>query len=128
MEDPYAVEIEPEVRLWLANLSVRDYLNAEDIVDRLVSFPTTLGEPYSRHLGGPVRGLRFSLGHDREAVRIPYWLGPGRRIILLTVFRESRQREAAEVDRALRAQAVCAAEHGPAHEEFARIIEEERDR
>ncbi|WP_455360140.1 type II toxin-antitoxin system RelE/ParE family toxin [Streptomyces sp. SYSU K21746] len=128
MEDPFVVEIEPEVRLWLANLSDRDYLAVEDVVDRLVRNATTLGEPYSRHLGGPVRELRFNLGNDRDAVRIPYWLGPGRRIILLTVFRKSRQREVAEVARAQRAQAVCEAEHEPAHEEYTRIIKEEKPR
>jgi hypothetical protein len=33
-------------------------------------------------------------------------------------------REEAEVKRALLAKQVCAAEHGPAHEEFVRIVEE----
>ncbi|MGW7288258.1 type II toxin-antitoxin system RelE/ParE family toxin [Streptomyces sp. NPDC054847] len=128
MEDPYAVEIEPEVRLWLANLPARDYLIVEHIVVRLACNATTLGEPYSRHLGGRVRELRFDLGHNRDAVRLPYWLAPGRRIVLLTVFRKNRQREDAEVARARRAQAVCQAEHEPAHEEFTRVITEGRSR
>lgn len=85
---------------------------------------TTLGEPYSRHLGGPVRELRFDLGNDRDAMRIPYWLAPGRRIILLTVFRKSRQREVSEVARAKRAQVICEAEHESAHEEYTRIAKE----
>ncbi|MEV4329514.1 type II toxin-antitoxin system RelE/ParE family toxin [Streptomyces sp. NPDC049597] len=126
MEDPYVVEIEREVRLWLANLSPRDYLNVEDIVERLVDSPTTLGEPYSRHLGGAVRELRFDLGNDRDAIRIPYWLAPGRRIILLTVFRKSKLRESSEVARAKRAQATCAAQHEPAHEEYTRIFNKEQ--
>ncbi|MDG9692744.1 type II toxin-antitoxin system RelE/ParE family toxin [Streptomyces sp. DH17] len=74
-------------------------------------FPT-LGEPYSRHLGGKLRELRFEL--DGEAVRIPYWLAPGQRIVLLTVFRKTRMREAAEVERAHQAQKVCEAEHARA--------------
>ncbi|MEV0307788.1 type II toxin-antitoxin system RelE/ParE family toxin [Nonomuraea fuscirosea] len=71
--------------------------------------PTTLGEPYSRHLGGKLRELRFEL--DGEAVRIPYWLAPERRIVLLTVFRKTKMREASDVDRAHQAQKVCEAEH-----------------
>lgn len=71
--------------------------------------PTTLGEPYSRHLGGKLRELRFEL--DGESVRIPYWLAPGQRIVLLTVFRKTRMREAAEVERAHQAQKVWEAEH-----------------
>jgi hypothetical protein len=124
MKDRFVVEIEPEVRLWLANLPVRDYLNVEAVVERLVCNATTLGEPYSRHLGGPVRELRFDLGNDRHAMRIPYWLAPGRRIILLTVFRKDRQREVSEVARAKRAQVICEAEHKPAHEEYTRIFKE----
>ncbi|GFH72705.1 hypothetical protein Sdia_34730 [Streptomyces diastaticus subsp. diastaticus] len=61
-------------------------------------------------LGGKLRELRFEL--DGEAVRIPYWVTPGQRIVLLTVFREARMREAAEVERAHKAQKVCEAEHG----------------
>ncbi|NWF28459.1 type II toxin-antitoxin system RelE/ParE family toxin [Streptomyces sp. PKU-EA00015] len=128
MEDPYVVEIEPEVRLWLANLPERDYLIVEHLVGRLACNATTLGEPYSRHLGDRLSELRFDLGHNRDAVRLPYRLAPGRRIILLTVFRKSRQREAAEVERAQRAQAVCQAEHEPAHEEYIRVITEGRSR
>ena len=44
--------------------------------------------------------------------------------VLLTVFRKTRMREDAEVRRAKLAQKACEAEHGPAHEEFIRIIEE----
>ncbi|MGW0603387.1 type II toxin-antitoxin system RelE/ParE family toxin [Streptomyces sp. NPDC002640] len=81
----------------------------EDKADRLLNAPTTLGEPYSRHLGGKLRELRFAV--DGEAVRIPYWLAPGQRIVLLTVFRKTRMREVAEAQRAHQAQKVCEAEH-----------------
>ncbi|MGC5342356.1 type II toxin-antitoxin system RelE/ParE family toxin [Streptomyces sp. DT171] len=118
MNDPFAVELEPEVRLWLMNLSRRDYLTVEHVTDRLLADPTNFGEPYSRHLGDGVRELRFCLGSSRSATRIPYWLAPGRRIVLLTVFRKTRQRENAEVARAKRVKAQCEAEHGPAHDEF----------
>ncbi|MEU2392040.1 type II toxin-antitoxin system RelE/ParE family toxin [Streptomyces sp. NPDC007369] len=122
MNDPYAVEIEPEVRLWLMNLPDGDYRVAEHAVGLLLDAPTTLGEPYSRHLGDGVRELRFFLGHDREAVRVAYRLAPGRRIVLLTVFRKTRQREAAEVRRAKHAGKVCGAEHGPALDVYTRDV------
>src|SRR6516165_6651362 len=67
------------------------------------------GEPYTRHLGGKVRELRFHLLAQQP--RITYWLAPGRRIILLTVFRKTRSAEVAEVARALQAQKTCEAEH-----------------
>ena len=92
------IEVEPEVRDWLELLPFRLYRRAEDKADRLLAEPTTLGEPYSRHLGGRLRELRMVL--DGDAVRIPYWLAPDRRIVLLTVFRKTRMREAAEVERA----------------------------
>ncbi|MEQ4715221.1 helix-turn-helix domain-containing protein [Nonomuraea sp. B19D2] len=41
-------------------------------------------------------------GASPEAVRITYWIAPGRRIILLTVFRKQRMRETAEIERAVR--------------------------
>lgn len=58
-------------------------------------------------------------------MRVTYWLAPGRRIVLLTVFRKTRMREEAEVKRAKQAQVLCEAEHGPAHEEFTRDFREE---
>lgn len=64
--------------------------------------------PYTRHLGGKVRELRFHLLAQRP--RITYWLAPSRRIILLTVFRKTRNAEEAEVARALQAQKTCEAE------------------
>ncbi|MCX2926669.1 type II toxin-antitoxin system RelE/ParE family toxin [Streptomyces sp. NEAU-W12] len=118
MTERWEIEIEPEVRDWLELLSFRLYRRVEDKTDRLLDEPTTLGEPYSRHLGGKLRELRFEL--DGEAVRIPYWLAPGQRIVLLTVFRKTRMREAAEVERAHQAQKVCEAEHGHAQYTYER--------
>ena len=57
-------------------------------------------------------------------MRITYWLTPNRTAVLLTVFRKTKMREEAEVRRAKLAQKICEAEHGPAHQEFIRIIEE----
>jgi hypothetical protein len=48
---------------------------------------------------------------EREQIRISYFIAPSRRIVLLTVFRKTRQREQAEIDRAWRAMQVCMCEH-----------------
>ncbi|WP_330330562.1 type II toxin-antitoxin system RelE/ParE family toxin [Streptomyces sp. NBC_00536] len=118
--DDFDIEIEPEVRLWLMNLSDADYRAAEHAAVRLSTDATTLGEPHSRYLGNGVRELRFDIGPSRDAVRISYWLAPGRRVVLLTVFRKTRQRDDAEVARAKLAKAVCEAQHEPAHDVFSR--------
>jgi len=112
MGDRYDVELEPEVRRWLDTLPLPAYRTVEYHADRLAASPTTLGEPYSKHLRGAVRELRFHLG--RSAWRVTYWLAPQRRIVLLTVFRKSRGRETSEVERAIAAQRVCEDEHQPA--------------
>ncbi|SER04962.1 Phage derived protein Gp49-like [Streptomyces sp. yr375] len=112
---------EPVVRQWLELLPDPQYDKAERAADLLAAQPTTLGEPYARHLGGKVRELRFTM--DGSAVRITYWLAPERRIVLLTVFRKTRQREEAEVERAQQAQKVCEAEHGPAEHHYDRTKE-----
>ncbi|GAA1908605.1 hypothetical protein GCM10009716_18160 [Streptomyces sodiiphilus] len=54
---------------------------------------------------------------------VPYWFAPGRRIVLLTVFRKTRMREAAEVERAQQAQKICEAEHGQAQHTYDRVRE-----
>ncbi|MCC3769124.1 type II toxin-antitoxin system RelE/ParE family toxin [Streptomyces sp. UNOC14_S4] len=121
MSRPWQIEIEPEVRQWLELLPDAHYDKAERAADMLAADPTTLGEPYSRHLGGKVRELRFTL--DGNAVRVTYWLAPARRIVLLTVFRKTRQHEAAEVERAQQAQKVCEADHDPAEHGYDRTEE-----
>ncbi|MCK9894217.1 type II toxin-antitoxin system RelE/ParE family toxin [Frankia sp. AgB32] len=67
-----------------------------------------LGEPYTRQLDGKLRELRFHLGG--QAVRVTYWIAPGRRVVLLTMFAKTRMREAGEVFRARRALARCLTE------------------
>jgi hypothetical protein len=118
MASLYEVEIEPEVRSWLANLSDRDFGRVDFLVGLLTEHAEDLGEPYTRHLGGKVRELRFHL--LRRQTRLTYWLAPGRRVILLTVFRKTRGAETAEVARALHAQSICEAEHAKAHQLFDR--------
>nr|WP_280421572.1 type II toxin-antitoxin system RelE/ParE family toxin [Nocardia carnea] len=80
----------------------------------------TLGEPWSRNLGEKLRELRFHL-HPLE-MRVTYWLAPGRRVILLTVFRKTKMRETAEVDRAKLLRKVCEAEHSHARSSFNREV------
>ncbi|MDQ8704550.1 type II toxin-antitoxin system RelE/ParE family toxin [Streptomyces sp. LHD-70] len=120
MTQLYAVEIEPEVRDWLEALPARHFLKIDEYVGLLAEHATTLGEPFARHLGDGVRELRPTL--DGAAIRITCWLTPHRTAVLLTVFRKTRMREDAEVERAKRAQKICAAEHGPAHDDFVRVI------
>lgn len=122
----YSIEIEPEVRLWLENIPAHHYKQAERVADLLAEQPTTLDEPHSRHLGGKLRELRFRLGDAHQ--RITYWLAPGRRVVLLTVFRKTKMREQAEVDRAHAAQRLCEAEHEAAaeHDLYSRNLKENR--
>src|SRR6202795_3954236 len=101
----YEVEIEPEVRSWLASLSDRDFGRVRFLRGVLAEPAQDLGEPYTRHLGGKVRELRFHL--PRQQTRVTYWLAPGRRGILLTVFRNSPHAETARVPRTPGAQMIC---------------------
>ena len=112
------MEIEPEVRSWPERLSDRDFGRADFVVGLLAGQAENLGEPYTRHPGGKVRELRFHL--LAQQTRVTYWLAPGRRIILLTVFRKTRSAEVAEAARALQAQKTCETEHGPGHDTFDR--------
>jgi hypothetical protein len=102
------VELEPEVRDWLAGLSTSHFATAAFYVDLLAEQGPLLGEPYSRQLDGKLRELRFHL--DGNAVRVTYWIASGRRIVLLTVFRKTRMREDREIDRARRALVRCVGE------------------
>ncbi|MFF1559386.1 hypothetical protein [Streptomyces sp. NPDC058279] len=43
MDEPFDIEIEPEVRLWLMNLSDEDYLVTEHVVGLLLDSPTRSG-------------------------------------------------------------------------------------
>ncbi|ETK35298.1 type II toxin-antitoxin system RelE/ParE family toxin [Microbispora sp. ATCC PTA-5024] len=109
------VELEPEVDKWFDSLGQDDQETAVFYVDLLAERGVLLGEPYTRQLRGKLRELRFHL--SREAVRITYWIASGRRIILLTVFTKQRMREAAEIERAMRAMERCIAESHTADEE-----------
>jgi hypothetical protein len=65
---------EPEVRSWLTRLSNRDFGRVDFHVGLLADQAENLGEPYTRHLGGKVRELRFHL--LAQQTRVTYWLAP----------------------------------------------------
>lgn len=92
------IELHPEVVGWLDRLSDEELGRAAFYVDLLSDQGALLGEPYTRQLRGKLRELRFHFG--REQRRISYFIAPGRRIVLLTVFRKTKSRETAEVNRA----------------------------
>ena len=71
----YEVELEPEVRSWLDRLTDRDFGRVDFLVGLLAEHAEDLGEPYTRHLGGKVRELRFHL--LRQQTRVTYWLAAG---------------------------------------------------
>ncbi|WP_409470318.1 type II toxin-antitoxin system RelE/ParE family toxin [Streptomyces sp. HC307] len=106
----YTIELEPEVHAWLETLSLPEYRAVERFADRLATDGPALPFPLASHLGDGLRELRIG------AFRVTYWLAPGRRAILLTVFRKTRMRETEEVLRAQRARKLCEAEHPPASE------------
>ena len=101
------MELEPEVRDWLEGLDDQRWARAVFHLDLLEERGVLLGQPYTRQLAGKLRELRF---YCAERVRITYWVGSGRRIIMLTVFTKTRTRETAEVERAAVAMARCQAE------------------
>ena len=88
--------------------------------DELAEAPETFGEPRSRHLGGPVRELRMHLEPDDW--RVTYWLAPGRRVVLLTVFHKTRMHEETQVARAIAAQDECVRAHDESHEIYDRPV------
>lgn len=99
------IELHLEVVDWLDHLSDEEFGRAAFYLDLLSDQGALLGEPYTRQLRGKLRELRFHLG--REQRRISYFIAPGRRIVLLTVFRKTRARETTEVDRAEAAMRRC---------------------
>ena len=102
------IELHPEVVDWLQELSDDDFGHAAFYIDLLADRGTLLGEPYTRQLRGKLRELRFHLG--REERRISYFIAAGRRIVLLTVFRKTKPRETAQIDRAEAAMKRCVSE------------------
>ncbi len=110
-----SVEPEPEVRDWLEGLAGSEFGHAAFYVDLLAERGVLLSEPYTKQLDGKLRELRFDLG--RQANRITYWIATGRRIILLTVFAKTKDRDRAQVARAKKAMLACMREEHYVEEE-----------
>lgn len=102
-------ELEPEVRDWLDSLSGSDYKRVDEVCGMLAEKGSELGGPWSDHLEGPVWELRLRLRD--VAARVTYWCRPDGAIVLLTVFRKTRQHDQRQIDRAVRAQKLCEQEH-----------------
>jgi phage-related protein len=94
------VHVEQEVDNWLMTLPKRQFDKVRVFIDLLAEQGPLLDEPYTRQLAAKLRELRISLGHD--SWRITYFISTGRRIVLMTVFRKTRQRERREIERAVR--------------------------
>jgi hypothetical protein len=76
MASLYEVEVEPEVRSWLASLSDRDFGRVDFLVGLLAEHAEDLGEPYTRHLGGKVRDCGFICYGNRPGLPTG-WLPDG---------------------------------------------------
>jgi hypothetical protein len=102
------VELESEVSDWFLRLGETDRARVRFHVDRLAELGPTLNEPHTRQLDGKLRELRFYLAG--RPTQITYWVGPGRRVILLTVFVKTQRQEVREIRRAKDAMQRCVAE------------------
>jgi hypothetical protein len=113
MRELYGFELEPEVRDWLDSLSDSDFKRVDEVCGMLAEKGTELGGPWSDHLGGAVWELRIRLRD--VASRVTYWCTPEGTVVLLTVFRKTKQHDQRQIDRAVRAQKLCERDHrGPA--------------
>jgi hypothetical protein len=99
------VELESEVAGWYLSLGETDRARVRFHVDRLADLGPLLDEPHTRQLDGKLRELRFFLAG--RPTRVTYWIAPGRRIVLLTVFEKTQRRERSEVRLARAAMDRC---------------------
>jgi hypothetical protein len=106
------VELEPEVQDWYLTLGEEDQARVRFHVDRLAQLGPLLGQPHTRQLEGKLRELRFHL--EGRPTRVTYWITPGRRIVLLTIFQKTQRRERTEIRRAQ--QALTRRRAGEAHD------------
>jgi hypothetical protein len=109
----FAIELEPEVQVWLEELSFPLYQRVmRNVDDYLVDRGDLLDGCHTKALRDGVRELRVILGET--SWRITYWLpsGRGRMIVLLTAFQKTREGpQHDDVERALKARQICEATH-----------------
>ncbi|MEV6152995.1 type II toxin-antitoxin system RelE/ParE family toxin [Nonomuraea sp. NPDC052129] len=117
----YGFELELEVSEWLNSLSDSDFKRVDEVAGLLAEKGAELGGPWSDHLEGPVWELRVRLRD--VAARVTYWCTADRTIVLLTVFRKTKQHDQRQIDRAVWAQKICERDHnGPVTEIFERQV------
>jgi phage-related protein len=108
----YEIDLEPEVEAWLLDLPYGHYQRVMRNVD---DYLVAGGVPDGDHVkklqdADDVYELRVPL--DRTTWRISFWKPGGQAIILLTIFRKTREGvQKADVDRAIRAKKMCQAGH-----------------
>jgi len=103
------------------SLDHADFKRVDEVCGMLAEKGTELGGPWSDHLEGPVWELRIRLRD--VAARITYWCDSGGTIVLLTVFRKTKQHDQRQIDLAVRAQKACERDHrGPAVETYERQV------
>lgn len=113
-------ELEPEVRDWLDSLSDHDFKRVDQVCGMLAEKGTELGGPgltISRVRSGSCGSGCVMLQSDHVLCTADG------RIVLLTVFRKTKQHDQRQIDRAVRAQVLCEREHhGPAAETYERQV------
>ncbi|HZA16734.1 MAG TPA: type II toxin-antitoxin system RelE/ParE family toxin [Pseudonocardiaceae bacterium] len=77
-------------------MSTTQFATAAFYVDLLAEQGTRLSEPYTRQLDGKLRELGGPPGWSGSAVT--YWITSGRRIVLLTMFVQTRMRQTRDID------------------------------
>jgi len=108
----YEIGLEPEVEAWLLDLPYSHYQRVMRNVD---DYLVTGGVPDGDHVkklqdADGVYELRVAL--DRTTWRISFWKPGGHVIILLTVFRKTREgAQKSDVDQAVRSKRTCQAVH-----------------
>lgn len=97
----WAIKVLEEVEEWLDALPANHRQKAEAVLGLLAEMGELLPFPHASQLRGSLRELRIQLGGDKK--RVTYYAASGRRFVLLTVFRKTKRKETAEIDRAERA-------------------------
>ncbi len=105
----FEIRAETEVVDWLRTLTPTQLARVDEVAGLLAEEGVGLGMPLSRTLGDRVWELRIHL-HPND-FRITYWFAGSDRIVMMTVFRKTRDNERLQVMRAKEAQKLCAANH-----------------
>ncbi|WP_106399422.1 type II toxin-antitoxin system RelE/ParE family toxin [Actinocorallia populi] len=108
----HEIDLEPEVEAWLLSLPYGHYQRVmRNVDDHLVTGGVADGDHVKKLKDADgVHELRVVLDHTTW--RITFWKPGKRLIILLTVFRKTREGvQRADVDRAIRAKKTCQAYH-----------------